>query len=268
MVSEKGKNICPWLSAPLPDHKTRSLLPGSLRLTFLAALTVWASCGSFTTLPPQQTSHPIQSKNTFDDTLQKQPINNNKTPAKTDYLSAIEQHIISEINLARTHPREYARKRLIPLRTYYHGKALKFPGKTSITTVEGIRALDECIKELQAHKPLKPLSPKKGLTLAARDHVKDKGKAGKTGHTGSDNSTMGIRLNRYGRWHISAGENITYGTTDVGRIVTSWLIDDGVPSRRHRKNLLNETFRFVGVAFGEHRVYRYMCVIDFAAAYE
>jgi uncharacterized protein YkwD len=79
---------------------------------------------------------------------------------------------------------------------------------------------------------------------------------------------MGARLNRYGRWRISSGENINYGNANAKKIVTTLLIDDGVPSRGHRRNILNDTFRYVGVAFGEHRVYRHMCVIDFAGAYD
>jgi uncharacterized protein YkwD len=67
---------------------------------------------------------------------------------------------------------------------------------------------------------------------------------------------------------ISAGENINYGNDDARRIVASLLIDDGVPSRGHRRNLLNGTFKFVGVSIGPHPVYGHMCVIDFAGSYQ
>jgi uncharacterized protein YkwD len=202
-----------------------------------------------------------------DQTINQAPLDINDTTAHAEHLKEIERQVIIEINMMRNDPPEYARRYLVPIRKYYHNKILQFPGEIGISTVEGLRALDECIKELQTNKSLLPLSPKKGLALAARDHAKDQARTGKTGHTGSDGSTVKGRLNRYGRWHISAGENIAYGNKDARRIVTSLLIDDGVLSRGHRRNLLDGTFKFVGVAVGRHRVYRCMCVMVFAGAY-
>jgi uncharacterized protein YkwD len=196
------------------------------------------------------------------------PANPTDTTAGAEYLTEIERQIIIEINLVRTNQAEYARLFLVPLRSYYHNGLLQFPGEIPISTKEGIRALDECIKELQAaKKPLVPLYPQKGLTLAARDHAKDLAKTGEIGHTGSDGSTIETRLNRYGKWGLSAGENIDYGNGEAKRIVASLLIDDGVPSRGHRKNLLNGSFKFVGVAVETHRIYRHLCVMDFAGSY-
>jgi len=189
------------------------------------------------------------------------------TTAHAEYLTEIERKVIIEINMARTDPAEYARKNLVPMRAYYHNKLLRLPGETAISTVEGRLALDECIKELQADTSLLPLSPKEGLTRAARDYAKEQGRTGATGHTGSDGSTLGSRINRYGRWHISVGENIAYGNGEARRIVTALLIDDGVSARMHRRNLLDGTFKFVGVAVARHRVYKWICVIDFAGAY-
>ena len=190
------------------------------------------------------------------------------TTVGIEYLTDSERQVIIEINMARTDPGEYARSFLVPLRSYYRNRLLQYPGEIAILTHEGIRALDECIKELQVIKPLSSLSPRKGLTLAARDHARDQAMTGATGHAGSDNSTLGDRLNRYGKWDISAGENIDYGNGEARRIVTSLLIDDGVTSRRHRINLLNGNFKFVGVSIGAHNVYRYICVMDFAESYQ
>jgi uncharacterized protein YkwD len=189
------------------------------------------------------------------------------TTTGTDYLTENERQIIIEINMVRTDPAEYAHRFLAPLRSSYHDKLLQFPGEIAISTNEGIPALDECIKKLEDSRPLSPLVPRKGLTLAARDHARDQGKSGATGHTGSDTSTMESRLKRYGRWEISAGENIDYGNGDARRIVASLLIDDGVPSRGHRSNLLDRSFKVVGVAVGPHHVYGHMCVMDFAGSY-
>jgi uncharacterized protein YkwD len=189
------------------------------------------------------------------------------TTAGVEYLTDNERQVIIEINMARTDPAEYARSFLVPLRSYYRDTLLQYPGEIAILTHEGIGALDECIRELHVTKPLSSLSPMRGLTLAARDQARDQAITGATGHTGSDRSTPIDRINRYGQWDISAGENIDYGNGDARRIVTSQLIDDGVASRGHRMNLLSRSFKFVGVSVGAHDVYRHMCVMDFAGSY-
>ncbi len=190
------------------------------------------------------------------------------TTASAGYLSEAEKQVVVEVNMVRTDPAEYAQRFLVPLRSYYQGPLVRFPGESGVSTHEGIGALDESIKELVAAKPVSPLFPKKGLTLAARDLARDQGKTGATGHTGSDGSTDETRINRYGKWDISSGECVSYGNGEARRIVTSLLIDDGVPSRGHRRNLLNGTFGFIGVAVGPHRLYGQMCVMDFAGSYQ
>jgi hypothetical protein len=190
------------------------------------------------------------------------------TTSGDGYLSETERQVIIEINLVRTDPGEYARRFIAPLRAYFHDYLLEYPGEIAISTNEGPHALDECINELAAAKPLAPLSPREGLTRAARDHALDQSKTGGTGHSDGDGSTMPDRISRYGSWDFSSGENIDYGNGDARRVVISLLIDDGVKSRGHRKNLISGAFRFVGVAVGPHPAYGYMCVMDFAGDYK
>ena len=189
------------------------------------------------------------------------------TGADAAYLTETERQVVLEINKARTDPAEFAKRYLVPLRSYFSGKIFQVPGETAIATDEGIAPLDECIKELQRTRPLLPLDPRKGLSLAAHDHARDQARTGATGHTGKDGSTTASRINRYGKWDRAAGENIDYGNGSARTIVISLLVDDGVPSRGHRRNLLDKAFTVIGVAVGPHPVYRSMCVLDFAGAY-
>jgi len=190
------------------------------------------------------------------------------TAANATYLGPTERQVIAEINKARTDPRAYARAYLEPLRAYYQGERLHYPGAIPIVTQEGVAALDECIFALETMKPLAPLSPKPGLVQAAHDQVRDQGNTGYTGHAGSDGSTSESRVSRYGRWGVATGENIGYGHAQANRIVAALLVDDDVPSRGHRANLFEPKFRFIGVAVGPHPYFGHLCVMDFVGTYD
>jgi uncharacterized protein YkwD len=211
--------------------------------------------------------HRINDTSTWAQTPPKWNRESIDTTSGADYMTETEREVVVEMNMMRRDPPLYAQKYLAPLRAYYQGDLLKYPGKTPIATNEGISALEECIRELKHAKPAPCLSPCKGLALSARDHVRDQGQTGAIGHTGSDGSSLVTRLNRYGRWEIFAGENISYGYSQARAIVAALLIDDGEPSRGHRKNLLNNSFKVVGVDIGPHREYGKMCVMDFAGGY-
>jgi len=190
------------------------------------------------------------------------------TAINADYISSIEKEVILEVNKVRSNPSRYAEEYLVPYRQYYNGHDLEIPGQITVVTNEGIKPLDECIAQLKNSKPVPLLTPEKGMCHSARDHAVDQGKTGKTGHDGSDGSSMNGRLNRYGRWSSLIGENIDYGNGTAREIVISLLIDDGVSSRGHRKNLLNGAYHKIGIAVGTHPEYRYLCVLDFAGGYQ
>ena len=184
------------------------------------------------------------------------------------YLSSIEKKIIIELNKVRTKPEEYAEYYIEPMRDLYRDNILQYPGEIALRTKEGISALEECIDALKRKKSIGTLNTTKGLHKAAEDHMEDQSNTGRTGHSGSDGSSPSQRMKRYGEWKKTAGENIAYGNDIARRIVISLLVDDGVPSRGHRKNIMNPEFRYVGVAHGTHPRIRTVTVMDFAGGYE
>ena len=189
-------------------------------------------------------------------------------PLDLSYLSQMEQQVIAEINQVRVNPAAYADK-LEALKPYFDGKRLKLPGQITLITNEGFSAVEEAIQVLRVTSPLPFLDPSKGLSFAAKDHVKDQGPKGGEEHIGSDGSDPSTRIARYG-FAQSWAENIGYGgyggDTAEG-IVQNLIIDDGYPSRGHRKSLLNPRYQLIGVGCGSHRKFRIMCVLDLASGY-
>jgi uncharacterized protein YkwD len=175
--------------------------------------------------------------------------------------AGVQASVLAEINLARTQPARFA-EFLAARRPYFSGRMLRLPGRIDLRTQEGLPALDEAIAFLRSARPLPPLTHSPRLARAAADHVRDQGPDGLISHAGSDGSSPFQRMDRYVKWTGHAGENISFGPQSGREIVLQLIVDDGVFDRGHRISLFTPTFRKAGVAFGPHRGYRWMCVID------
>ena len=180
--------------------------------------------------------------------------------------SSIAHRVVNEMNLARTQPAAYARK-VEKYLGYMSGRLLRVPGQIAIRTREGASAYREAIRFLKRVSPVPALTLSPAMSKAALDHCRDQGRTGRTGHYGSDGSSPFQRMRRYGRYLRTAGENISYGPSSAERIVVQLIVDDGVPSRGHRKNIFNPAFRVAGVGTGRHPRYRNMCVVNYAGGF-
>jgi uncharacterized protein YkwD len=173
--------------------------------------------------------------------------------------------VIREMNLARQNPALYATY-VQQLRSSMSGNTMVLPGHTRIRTKEGTAAVDEAIRFLQNAQPLPPLAVSPGMNRAAADHCADQAGGG-FGHEGRDRSHAGQRIARYGTFTGGWGENISYGKSSARDVVVALIIDDGLPARKHRKNIFNPSFTFAGAAFGRHARFGTMCSMDFAGGY-
>lgn len=195
------------------------------------------------------------------------PIKKLDTAREVNYLSEMEKNVILELNKVRYNPEMYAKLELSRLDTLYKDKLLNLPGQDPLQTSEGKSAYNDCLEALKWTTPLPPLKPSKGMTKACRLLAYDQGSTGNVGHKGSGNTSPVERASNFGDFEGSYAENIHYGKSDAFMIVASLLIDDGVKSRGHRKNILDKSFNYTGVAIGTHKVYSQMCVNTYATIF-
>jgi len=181
-------------------------------------------------------------------------------------VSEPERDLLNEINQCRAHPQLYA-SYLEKLKPLFNGKDYTAVGQAGITTQEGWSAVEEAIKSLRITRPIAALSPSHGLYLAALAHVKDQSSNGATGHRGTDNAFIEQRVKPFGVWSGAIGENLTYGADSARARVLTWLIDDGFPSRGHRRRLLSGDYKVAGISCGPHPEYGAMCVLTLAGSF-
>mmetsp|Transcript_31833 Transcript_31833/g.74382 ORF Transcript_31833/g.74382 Transcript_31833/m.74382 type:complete len:442 (+) Transcript_31833:83-1408(+) len=175
--------------------------------------------------------------------------------------------IVEALSWARTHPQDVAaalRKRV----ENYKGKDYYPPERAGrcVVTKEGADVVKEAIDYVLSLPALQPMKgPEKGLSLAAEDHVADIGVTGTASHNSSDGTQAMDRVKRYGTFS-SFGECLWYGTeaADARTMILDLIVDDGVPTRGHRKGVLSSVYDTVGVAYGSHTTFGRVTALEFA----
>ena len=190
---------------------------------------------------------------------------NSQAQKPTAPLSSVEQDLLNEINQARAQPQVYAGY-LEKLKPRFNGK--QYTTETlQVETQEGWDAVDDAIKFLRSAPRAAPLSTSQGLCLAASSHVKDQSASGATGHAGADKMLIEQRVKPFGTWQGDIGENLVYGDESARERILTWLIDDGVASRGHRKRIMSEDYKVAGISCGPHPEYGAMCVLTLAGSF-
>jgi uncharacterized protein YkwD len=177
--------------------------------------------------------------------------------APAAFASSLDDAVLGEINFARAHPAEYARE----LRQQERSPA---PDDYSGFANEDPNAVDEAIDFLERQPPLPPLEPDTRIAAAAREHASAQGRRGDVGHGPA--GALGKRLRDHGVWAGMSAENISYGYDEPRAVVRQMIVDTGVASRGHRRNIFTRDYSAAGVACGPHAAYGALCVIDFAGA--
>jgi uncharacterized protein YkwD len=129
------------------------------------------------------------------------------------------------------------------------GEAPRCGGGTVLLAAEE-KATLSLHNEIRRDRGLKPLCVHPKLQKAARSHSRDMIERDYFSHDTKDGRTFDARLKAFGYdpggyRHYAIGENIAYGNGPYGEpdsIMDAWMKSDG-----HRRNILNNEFREIGV---------------------
>ncbi len=163
------------------------------------------------------------------------------TAKDLNYLYEEEKNIFLYTNLARTCPRKF-------YKLYESYVMLKY-GEPKLTSNRYYTTLTETLKEMKA---VDVLSPDTRMYKLAECWAIESGEKGVIGHD--------RKLCEAGY----AGENCAYGYHTGLDNVMALLIDEGIKNLGHRKNMLREDYKGLGVAIRKHKSYRFCAVQDFA----
>lgn len=92
---------------------------------------------------------------------------------------------------------------------------------------------------------LQPLIPSSELYGIATEHARTSASDGYLEHQGKDGSLPSDRISIAMPWTQEGNENIAAGPGDANAILLQLMVDSGVDSRGHRKNLMNPEWRYV-----------------------
>jgi uncharacterized protein YkwD len=100
-----------------------------------------------------------------------------------------------------------------------------------------------------------PLKFSRKLADAAMAHAKDMAEHHTLDHTGSDKSTVGVRVKREEYPYIIVGENIADGQHEVDDVMTLWMESPG-----HRANILADFTEMGAARVKDSKGINYWCV--------
>lgn len=181
--------------------------------------------------------------------------------------STLELGVVEEMNAARGEPQKYVGF-LDEYRRATRGDIVSLPGRIPLKTVEGAAAIEEAIGDLKLVADLGVFEISEKLSAAARMQLKDLQEDASLGHTGKNGSTLKMRLAQFVAVQGKSAENISFRAKAARDVALAFLIDDGVKSRMHRKNVLNPAYKKIGVACGVGKSGETLCVTVFAEGYK
>lgn len=182
-------------------------------------------------------------------------------------LSALESQIVAELNQARDNPQSFI-VYLEEYKKYLKGNKLSMPNKTALVMIEGLPAIEDAISDLKKNSKQNPLIVSNGLTKVARQQLADLLENPSLKHLGKDGSPLDRRMMKVGFTDGAIAENISQRVADAREVILTMIVDDGLKSRSHRKNVFSTTFKLFGIACGSAQDNNTICVAEFADGFQ
>jgi len=158
--------------------------------------------------------------------------------------SSVEKDVVLHTNLVRMYPLKYLK---VEVKPWDHPSRYAPLDRSSIY-YQGL------LRELRSRPSIAPLKPSAELKASALCFASAQGQTSQTGH---DRSGTGCP-------ESNSGENCDYGMDTGKDIVMHLLVDEGVPSLGHRENILEPSYRTIGVGHASHRRYGKVTVQEFS----
>ena len=158
--------------------------------------------------------------------------------------SDVEKDVVLHTNLVRLYPLKYLKVEVKPW---------DYP-KPFVSLDKSNDYCQSLLRELRTRPSVDALQPTEELKASASCFASAQGQTSQTGHDRS----------RTGCPELNTGENCGYGMRTGRDIVIDLLVDEGVPSLGHRENILNPSYRTIGVGHAPHRRYGMMTVQEFS----
>lgn len=118
------------------------------------------------------------------------------------------------------------------------GLACQLPANAAALRAEVI-----ALTNLQrSDKRLAPVTEDAALAKAAQAHACDNAAIRRMSHSGSDGSTLPIRMKRAGYAYREASENVAAGFFDAPSVMSGWM-----GSKGHRRNILARGAEDIGI---------------------
>lgn len=163
--------------------------------------------------------------------------------SEEDKVPDLEKMVLFYTNLARLNPKLFAK-------TYAQQYLDDHELKSSYTS--------SLIRELTKAPKMEALKFNKDLYYCAKAHAESNGKKGLEGH-----QNYNARFKKYASQFSYNGENCDYGNNEALDIVMSLLIDEDVPNLGHRRNILDKSYKHLGLSYAPHKVHAHNFVMCF-----
>lgn len=183
-----------------------------------------------------------QTYSSFDSYFSKKEQKIANTAYDISYLKNEEKQVFFYLNLMRINPKLFAQTFLLE-------------NKDNIDCSRDYKTL---YKQLMNMSPLKPIYFDQEFYLYAKCHAIQSGKLDYVGHDRKNGSGCDPIVSNY-----SWAECCYYGKSDPLAIVLDLLVDCDYPDLGHRKIMLSEKFKSMGIFIAPHKSYNYNAVLDF-----